>query len=57
MQTYFPQYENKICADEVVTVFNMAGQVLFRGRAADVDVKSGLYLIKGQHRSMKVSIK
>ena len=44
-------------ADEVVTVFNMAGQVLFRGRAADVDVKSGLYLIKGQHHSMKVSIK
>ena len=44
-------------ADEVVTVFNMAGQVLFHGRAADVDVKSGLYLIKGEHRSMKVSIK
>ncbi len=47
----------QFAADEVVTAYNAAGQAVFHGRAADMRVKSGLYLVKGQTRSAKVMMK
>lgn len=44
-------------ANETVTVYNAAGQSVYRGRAAGMNLRGGLYLIKGENKTQKLWVK